>query len=128
MSQTTDSSTAEMQVGHALAIIHRILPRLDDAARASEVQTGFQNAIAALKNACTAHGSLFPASAQSPRPAGAAVAADIAAVIAAAVAVVLDSPFRVVAIQKITVPEVISHLNVWAFEGRTQIFTSHKVR
>jgi hypothetical protein len=128
MSQPTDSSSAEMQVGHALAIIHRILPRLDDAARASEVQTGFQNAIVALKNACTAHGNLFTASAQPPRPAGEAVAADIAAVIAAAVAVVLDSPFRVVAIQKITVPEVISHLNVWAFEGRTQIFTSHKVR
>ena len=127
MSQTTDSA-AEMQLGHALAIIHRILPRLDDAARASEVQTGFQNAIAALKNACTVHGSLFPASAPSPRPAGETVAADIAAVIAAAVAVVLERPFRVVAVQKVTVPEVISHLNVWAFEGRTQIFTSHKVR
>jgi len=127
MSQTTDSA-AEMQLGHALAIIHRILPRLDDAARASEVQTGFQNAIAALKNACTAHGSLFPAGAPSPRPAGEAVAADIAAVIAAAVAVVLERPFRVVAVQKVTVPEVLSHLNVWAFEGRTQIFTSHKVR
>ena len=105
-----------MQLGHALAIIHRILPRLDDAARASEVQTGFQNAIAALKNACTAHGSLFPAGAPSPRPAGEAVA------------VVLERPFRVVAVQKVTVPEVLSHLNVWAFEGRTQIFTSHKVR
>ena len=55
------------------------------------------------------------------------VAPEIAAVIAAAVSVVLDRPFRLVAVQQVPVPAV-PHFNVWAFEGRTQIFQSHKVR
>jgi hypothetical protein len=55
------------------------------------------------------------------------VAPEIAAVIAAAVSVVLDRPYRLVSVQQVTVP-VVPHLNVWAVEGRTQIFMSHKVR
>ena len=52
--------------------------------------------------------------------------AEIAAVIAAAIAVVLDTPHRVLSIQ----PAYASppHLNVWAFEGRTEIFQSHRIR
>ena len=56
-----------------------------------------------------------------------AVAPQLAAVIAAAVSVVLDRPYRLVSVQQVTVP-VVPHLNVWAVEGRTQIFMSHKVR
>jgi len=56
-----------------------------------------------------------------------AVAPQIAAVIAAAVSVVMDQPFRLVSVQQVTVP-VVPHLNVWAVEGRTRIFMSHKVR
>ena len=68
----------------------------------------------------------------APIPLGAqkiatAVSPRIAAVIAAAVSVVLDRPHRVVSVQQVTVP-VAPHLNVWAVEGRTQIFMSHKVR
>ena len=51
---------------------------------------------------------------------------EIAAVIAAAVALVLDRPHRVLAVQQVTVP--VPHLNVWAWEGRTQLFMSHKIR
>jgi hypothetical protein len=131
MSQTlsaADLSTVEQHVGHALAIIHRVLPRLDDPARASEVQAGFEKAITALKNACAVYGSPEAASAVATTTAGAVVAPEIAAVIAAAVSVVLGQPYRLLDVQKVSLPEVISHLNVWAFEGRTQIFTSHKVR
>jgi hypothetical protein len=123
-----DPSTAEMHIGHALAIIHRIIPRLDDPARVAEVQAGLQNAIAALKNACTVHGGGAAAGGSTLPTAAGAVAPEIAAVIAAAVAVVLDRPHRVLTVRQVNVPETISHLNVWAFEGRTQIFTSHKVR
>ena len=55
------------------------------------------------------------------------VGPQIAAVIAAAISVVLDRPYRLVSVQQVTVP-VVPHLNVWAVEGRTQIFMSHKVR
>jgi predicted phosphoribosyltransferase len=48
-------------------------------------------------------------------------------VIAAAVSVALDQPYRLVAVQQVTAP-VVPHLNVWAVEGRTQIFMSHRVR
>ena len=51
---------------------------------------------------------------------------EIAAVIAAAVALVLARPHRVLAVQQVTVP--VPHLNVWAWEGRTQLFMSHKIR
>lgn len=120
--------TAEMHIGQALAIIHRILPRLEDAARVTEIQAGLQRAIVALKHA----GELLDGAGTAPVIAASAgpgeVAPEIVAVIAAAVAVVLDRPHRVLAVRQVNVPETISHVNVWAFEGRTQIFTSHKVR
>ena len=52
--------------------------------------------------------------------------AEIVAVIAAAVAAVLDRPYRLVSVQPVPAP--VPHLNVWALEGRTQIFQSHKIR
>lgn len=50
---------------------------------------------------------------------------EIAAVIAAAVSVVLDGPLRILSVQPVTATP---YLNVWAFEGRLEIFTSHKFR
>ena len=85
-------------------------------------------AVALLEAARTAHaGGTAPpipsARKMSPRP----LRPQIAAVIAAAVSIVLDRPYRLVSVQQVTVP-VVPHLNVWAMEGRTQIFMSHKVR
>ncbi|HVV73780.1 MAG TPA: hypothetical protein VHI52_20110 [Verrucomicrobiae bacterium] len=123
-------AAVENNLGQVLAAIHRILPRLDEPGRSAEVQAGLRKAGALLDAARSAYEQSL-----SPKPAGAPgeqkgatrVAPDIAAVIAAAVSVVLDRPFRLVAVHQVPVPAV-PHFNVWAFEGRTQIFQSHKVR
>ena len=123
-----DLSPAESNLGKVLALIHRVLPRLDDPARKAEVQSALSKAIALLDAARSAHAggvaSLPPIGSQQVAT---AVAPEIAAVIAAAVSVILDRPYRLVSVQQVTVP-VVPHLNVWAVEGRTQIFMSHKVR
>jgi hypothetical protein len=54
------------------------------------------------------------------------VESEIVAVIAAAVAALLGKPYKLVSVQPVVAPA--PHLNVWAMEGRTQIFMSHKVR
>jgi hypothetical protein len=113
-------AVAETSLGQVLTAIHRILPRLDDASRLADVQAAFRKAAAGIEAARTAHERGF-----STRRAS--TASDITAVIAAAVAVVLDRPHRVVSVEPVPVPSV-PHFNVWAFEGRTQIFQSHKVR
>ena len=123
-----DLTPTEANLGKALALIHRVLARLDDPARATEVQTTLSKAVALLEAARVAHSG----GAAMPIPLGAqdvttAVSPRIAAVIAAAVSVVIDRPHRLVSVQQVTVP-VVPHLNVWAVEGRTQIFMSHKVR
>jgi hypothetical protein len=51
---------------------------------------------------------------------------EITAAIAAAVAVLFDAPLKVLAVQPSAAP--ISHINVWALEGRMEIFASHKLR
>lgn len=118
----------EVNLGKVLALIHRTLPRVDDPTRKTEVQSALSKAIALLESARSTHAgdvkSLPPLGAHQVAT---AVAPQIAAVIAAAVAVVLDRPYRLVSVQQVTVP-VVPHLNVWAVEGRTQIFMSHKVR
>lgn len=123
-----DLSPAESSLGKVLALIHRVLPRLDDPARKAEVQSALSKAAALIEAARAAHSggvaSLPPIGSQQVAT---AVAPEIAAVIAAAVSVVLDRPYRLVSVQQVTVP-VVPHLNVWAVEGRTQIFMSHKVR
>jgi len=58
--------------------------------------------------------------------ANASVESETVAVIAAALAVLLGRPYKLVAVNPLAVPA--PHLNVWALEGRTQIFISHKVR
>jgi len=127
MSQPTNAelSAAESQLGRALAFIHRALGRLDDPARAGEVQSALSGALSALEAArAAAGGRVVPVGAQSVAT---SVRPEIAAAIAAAVSVILDRPYRLVAVQPVTAP-VVPHLNVWAFEGRTQLFMSHKVR
>jgi len=122
-----DLSPAELNLGKVLALIHRALPWLDDPARKAEVQSALSKAATFLEAARSAHGGatlVIPLGAQNVAT---AVAPEIAAVIAAAVSVVLDRPYRLVSVQQVTVP-VVPHLNVWAVEGRTQIFMSHKVR
>lgn len=123
-----DLSPAESNLGKVLALIHRVLPRLDDPARKAEVQSALTKAASLIEAARSAHSGgvaiLPPIGSQQVAT---AVAPEIAAVIAAAVSVVLDRPYRLVSVQQVTVP-VVPHLNVWAVEGRTQIFMSHKVR
>lgn len=123
-----DLSPVELHLGQVLALIHRVLPRLDDPARKAEVQSALNKAVSLLEAARHAQGSgvvsLPPLGSQQVAT---AVAPEIAAVIAAAVSVVLDRPYRLVSVQQVTVP-VVPHLNVWAVEGRTQIFMSHKIR
>jgi len=114
-----DLTPAEASLGKALALIHRALGRLDDPARKADVQVALSRAAALLDAARLAH--------SGAQPLATAVAPHIAAVIAAAVSVVLDRPHRLVSVQHVTVPVVSGH-NLWAVEGRTQIFKSHKVR
>ena len=123
-----DLTPTEANLGKVLALIHRVLPRLDDPARKAEVQSALGKAVSLLEAARVAHtgspATHIPLGAQNVAT---AVGPQMAAVIAAAVSVVLDRPFRLVSVQQVTVP-VVPHLNVWAVEGRTQIFMSHKVR
>lgn len=51
---------------------------------------------------------------------------EIVAVIAAALAAVFDKPHRVLSVQPVSVP--VPHMNVWAFEGRIELTTSHRIR
>ena len=123
-------SAAESSLGRVLALIHRVLPRLDEPGRAAEVQAAFRRAAEFLETGRRAHDQ-----ANAPRSAAGqganrlpdGVAPEIAAVIAAAVSIILDRPYRIVSVQQVVAPPV-PHINVWAFEGRTQIFQSHKVR
>ncbi len=132
MSNPTDSADeltpTEANLGKALVLIHRLLPRLDDPARKAEVQKALGRAIALLEGARQAHlGAAAPPAPSGAHPVATTVAPEIAAVIAAAVSVVIDQPHRLVSVQQVTA-SVIPNLNVWAVEGRTQIFMSHKVR
>ena len=118
---------AESSLGQALAIIHRILPRLDEPGRGSEVQVALQRAAGCVESARQAHQR---ASGSVGSPTGSLVqtslAADTVAVISAAISAILDRPYRMVSLQHVAAP--VPHLNVWALEGRTQIFQSHKIR
>lgn len=124
-SEMTDGLTAsESSLGKALALIHRVLALLQQPDRDLEVQKALRDSAAQIEAARVAHAS---ERGLKPAPVGdALVDAEIVAVVAAAVAVILDRPHRIVSV----VPADIStpHLNVWAFEGRSQLFASHKVR
>jgi hypothetical protein len=118
---------ADSKLGHALVLLNRLIPRLDDLASATDVQAGFRHALACLEAARQAHQRVVDSrqivmniAAQTN------VEPETVAVIAAAIAAVLDQPYRLLAVQP--VPSPAPHLNVWALEGRTQIFQSHKIR
>lgn len=118
---------AESHLGQALALIHRILPRLDEPHRGTEVQTALQRAGACVESARLAHlRSAGPGHAAVAAPVQTRVEAETVAIISAAVAAILDRPYRLVSVQLVAAP--VPHLNVWALEGRTQIFQSHKIR
>lgn len=119
-------SDVESCLGQAMVLIHRFLPRLDDPARGADVQAGFQQILDCIESARTAHGEFI----QSRRPivvsGQSRVEAEVVAVIAGAIAAILGQPYRLVAVQPL--PQPAPHLNVWAVEGRTQIFQSHRIR
>jgi hypothetical protein len=123
-----DLTSVEVSLGKALVLIHRVLHRFSEPALRNEVQSALSQAVALLEAVRTAHAGgsagVHPLGAQDVTT---TVAPQIAAVIAAAVSIVIDRPYRLVSVQQVSVP-VVPHLNVWAVEGRTQIFMSHKVR
>ena len=107
----------ETSLGTALALIHLALPKLDDPARSGEVQALLGRAgglIETVRLALANSGAPPP-----PEP-------EIAAIIAAAVSVMFDQPHRVLSVQKIQIP--VPQSSAWAYEGRAEIFHSHKVR
>jgi len=125
---TTDELTiAETSLAKAMALIYKVLPRLDEPARKAEVQSALGKAASLLEAARAAHSGGAASAPLGAQSVATAVPSHIAAVIAAAVSIVLDRPYRLVSVQQVTVP-VVPHLNVWAVEGRTQIFMSHRVR
>jgi hypothetical protein len=117
----------ESHLGRVLAIIHRVLPRLEDARFGADVQKALAQAGDFLKAASLACQDLHKSRQLAISAARQAqVEAEIVAVIAAAISAVLDSPYRLISVQPVIAP--VPHLNVWALEGRTQIFQSHKIR
>lgn len=126
-SQTTVASPpvdefppGEAHLGRALALIHRILPRLDDLDRIDAVQDALRQAASQIEAARAAHERW-----SAPRRPE-SIPAETLALIAAAVSVVVGRPHRVLDVQK-AVPTV-AWVNAWAIEGRFQHYSSHKVR
>jgi hypothetical protein len=124
-----EPSATEVRLGQALTLIHRILPRLDEPARHDEIQAALRKTIELLEAARQSHEQEATCASGNGAPSQ-RVATDvppvIAAVIAAAVSVLFNKPYRLVSVQQVATPA--PHLNVWALEGRTQIFQSHKIR
>jgi hypothetical protein len=122
----SDGSAVEARLGQALGFIHRILAKLDEPSKAADIRAAFRKSANLLESAREAYEhALAPAGTGAQRVAT-AVDPEIAAVIAAAVAVLFQRPYRLVSVQQVATP--VPHLNVWALEGRTQIFQSHKIR
>lgn len=117
---------AESNLGQVLAILHRILPHLDETSRGRDVQAALQKASSCIESARQAHQRIVGSSQTGPAVGQARLDAELVAVISAAVAVILERPYRLVSVQLVAAP--VPHLNVWALEGRTQIFQSHKIR
>jgi hypothetical protein len=84
-----DLSPIESRLGQVLALIHRVLPRLDEPGRATEVQTALRRAAMLIDSARQAHqDQVAPSVPDGPHRVATAVEPEIAAVIAAAVGVV----------------------------------------
>ncbi len=112
-----------VHLGHALALIHRALPRLDDAGAGSLdlVARALGQVILEVQSAQTLVRQR--ADAQRPVP----VEPEVLALIAAAVSVVLQGAAHRVLDIRGTAPTV-TWVNAWAIEGRFQHYSSHKVR
>jgi len=115
-----DLSATETHLANALVLIQRVLPRLDEPGRAAEVQAALRKAAARLELARETHRQAMAAHKSGT------VENVIVAIISAAIAAVLDRPHRLLSVQPS--PAAVPYLNVWALEGRTQIFQSHKIR
>lgn len=120
MSTMPNLTPAETQLGQALALLHRTLPRLDEPARYDEVQASLQQAAAAIESARAAHEQALAGQRSGP------VNGELLAIISAAVAAVLDRPYRVLDVKR-TAP-VVTWVNAWAIEGRFAHYSSHRIR
>ena len=119
-----DLSPTEAHLARVMLLIQRVLPRLDEPGRAVEVQTALRKAASGLELALQAHQKEMGS--RQPQVASGSAETEIVAVISAAIAAVLDRPYRLLSVQPS--PAAVPYLNVWALEGRTQIFQSHKIR
>ena len=120
-----DFSATESHLAKVLVLIQRILPRLDDPGRAAEIQSTLRQAAASLESARFSHEQAFaPRKVTAVAPGS--LESETVAIISAAIAAILERPYRLVSVQP--APTAVPHLNVWALEGRTQIFHSHKIR
>lgn len=126
-SQAPALTPAEADLGKALVLLHRAAGRIDEPSRREETHAVLTQAVAFLDSALRALEGGASAAALGVQRAATNVEGPIVAIIAAAVAVYLDRPYRLVSVQQVSAP-VVPHLNVWAVEGRTQIFMSHRVR
>lgn len=116
--ETIDISQAEQQIGKALALIHRVLPRLDEPSRAGEVQAALRKAASFLQSAAGHTGSA------SATPGD--ISPEIIAAIVASVTTVIGPGFRIVSVNKIKVP--VTPASAWAIQGRNHIYQSHILR
>jgi hypothetical protein len=124
LTSNDELSPSESQLGQVLALIYHILPHIDNPEHGLRVQASLRHAAALVESAREAHAREVGVTVANPSRGS--VEPEIVAVIAAAVATVIGGPHRLVAVQRLNLPA--PHLNVWAFEGRSQIFLSHRIR
>jgi hypothetical protein len=147
MSTTQTSLPAEAHLGQALAILQRVLPRLEESPRRDEIQTALQQTVAVIQKVlphlddtakladvqaalrkAAAHLESAQAAFEPKRPiSGEGLAnGELLAVISAAVAMVLHRPYRIVDVHR--APPIVTWVNAWAIEGRFAHYSSHRIR
>lgn len=118
-------TASESILGKALVLIHRAIPFMQKRESAGDVQKALRNIAALIDSARQTHAAEQGIGAASANAAD-LVEAEMVAIVAAAVAALIDRPHRVVSV--VPADTTVPHLNVWAFEGRSQLLVSHKVR
>jgi hypothetical protein len=147
MSTTQTSLPAEAHLGQALAILQRLLPRLEGDPQRDEIQTALRQTVAVIQQilphldgaaklgdvqAALRQAAAHLEAAQAgfePKPTAPGdgpVNGELLAVISAAVAMVLDRPYRIVDLHR-SAP-VVTWINAWAIEGRFAHYSSHRIR
>ncbi len=116
--ETPSVPVSEAHLSLVLTALHRILPQLDDPARAADVQATLILAVARLEATRAAH--------DQEMGGAAAVGSELAAIIGAAVAVVLGRPHTVLDTKP--APVAVAWTNTWAMAGRFQQYSTPKVR